>query len=586
MASDSHKHEARHARLQTLADSINDTARMARGTLSLVLLVALYLGLTLLSSTDENILRNSQVVLPPPLGTGASLVQSYVFAPLVFFYLHGQALLLLIVLARKVQTFEAALRNEFPDTTTQDSGQEFEAIKREYRDWLSAFTFVQIFRQDPGAWTVSRIFIWFGTDAIPLFLLFVIDISFVRYQSVVVTWFHHTVFVVDLLFLVYFNWKVFGGSFRVVSRGSVAKQWGRLRIFANAAVTLVKGVVAFGMALLLLLAAQPPSETEKKTSIWHDDNGSEVWGGWEAVWDGENLLDVGPCWWWNWRQTCRYLDLSNKWFVTIKSDEPDKADDGSRRKCRSELQLAGRNLRFAKFRLARLPCVELRNAQLQHANFREAWVQDAYLSGADLTDAWLESAHFERADLKESVLVRARLFGAELAGADLRGADLREVDSRFISLFGFGSVNLQDVKLDNADLRKAYLWGADLRKADLSRAKLHEAEIRMADLEEANLREANLRNVDLRGLPAFFSPLFSLFDRTPDPSTNLQDVTLQGADLQEADLRQTKGIDCPQLKSAENWEKAYRPEELACEESIPAPQKNSTPKSSASTLTD
>ena len=49
--------EARHARLRSLADSINDTARMARNSLSLLLIVALYLFLTLISSTDENLLR-------------------------------------------------------------------------------------------------------------------------------------------------------------------------------------------------------------------------------------------------------------------------------------------------------------------------------------------------------------------------------------------------------------------------------------------------------------------------------------------------------------------------------------------------
>ena len=34
--------EARHERLKTLADSINETARMARATLALLLTVALY----------------------------------------------------------------------------------------------------------------------------------------------------------------------------------------------------------------------------------------------------------------------------------------------------------------------------------------------------------------------------------------------------------------------------------------------------------------------------------------------------------------------------------------------------------------
>lgn len=57
-------HEEQRERLRVLSDSINETARMARATNSLFLFVALYLALTLLSNTDENLLRNGQVVLP------------------------------------------------------------------------------------------------------------------------------------------------------------------------------------------------------------------------------------------------------------------------------------------------------------------------------------------------------------------------------------------------------------------------------------------------------------------------------------------------------------------------------------------
>ena len=39
--------EARHERLKALADSINETARMARATVALLLTAALYLGITL-----------------------------------------------------------------------------------------------------------------------------------------------------------------------------------------------------------------------------------------------------------------------------------------------------------------------------------------------------------------------------------------------------------------------------------------------------------------------------------------------------------------------------------------------------------
>lgn len=73
--------------MQRLADSVNGTVRMARNSLSLLLIGALHLGLPLISSTDENLLRNGQVELPQADG-GTSVAQRQSFAPPIFLYLH------------------------------------------------------------------------------------------------------------------------------------------------------------------------------------------------------------------------------------------------------------------------------------------------------------------------------------------------------------------------------------------------------------------------------------------------------------------------------------------------------------------
>ena len=154
-----HRNEARYLRLRALADSINDTARMARNTLTLALLVALYLGVTLLSSSDLNLFLNGQVVLPQ-VGTGVSVVQSYIFAPPVFLFLHVQALLLLNTLARKVRVFDAALSSDVP------------AEERSlYKEWLSGFGFVQVVRSN-SAFSPSRVVFWLSACVLPPLLLF------------------------------------------------------------------------------------------------------------------------------------------------------------------------------------------------------------------------------------------------------------------------------------------------------------------------------------------------------------------------------------------------------------------------------
>lgn len=201
--------EVRHARLRSLADSVNDTARTARNSLSLLLIVVLYLSLTLIASTDENLLLNGQVVLPQ-VGVGLSVAQSYIFAPLIFLYLHTQLLFQLTVLARKVQIFKVALKEEFPDTASSNMQKGVEAKREECRDWLSAFAFVQLLLLRPGVLPGAKMLVWLGAEAIPVVLLFVLDLSFIRYQSDVITWVHHSIFSIDLLFLMWFNEQVFG----------------------------------------------------------------------------------------------------------------------------------------------------------------------------------------------------------------------------------------------------------------------------------------------------------------------------------------------------------------------------------------
>lgn len=134
-------------RLAELADSINETGRMARANVSLTLIGALYLALTLLSAKDENLLRNAVVTLPQ-LETGISLKQSYLFAPVVFLYLHAQTLFFLSVLARKVRTYERALAR-LPGADGP--------VRAEYRDWLSAVSLVQGLQGTGSSAAVARI---------------------------------------------------------------------------------------------------------------------------------------------------------------------------------------------------------------------------------------------------------------------------------------------------------------------------------------------------------------------------------------------------------------------------------------------
>jgi len=469
---------------------------MARNSLSLLLIVALYLGLTLAASTDENLLRNGQVVLPQA-GAGLPVAQSYIFAPLVFLYLHVQLLFQLTVLARKVRTFEVALKEEFPDTAPPNTHEKIEAKREECWDWLSAFAFVQLFQLPSGVPHASKVLAWFSIEAVPVVLLFVLDLSFVRYQSDWITWEHHTIFVIDIMFLAWFNQQVFGGGPLVLWKylQRVVKRLRRLKTSAyerpvyaerrsweilGRAVTAAWGVVVFGMALLLISVAHPPSfdpETveEDRLSIWGGERQGYNFKFREAVLSGDrNLLDAGPCEWWSF--ACRYLNVNNNWANNTSN------------KSFANIDLARRKLRFAKLQGVDLQGATLGGAHLQGADFFGADLQGARLGGAHLQDVFLLAANLRRTTLEWADLQGAFLWGADLQGANLERADLR-------------GATLGGAHLQGANLERAYLQGATLEKAGLQCVNLQEAYLQGTSLEYARLQGADLGDRNLQGKP-------------------------------------------------------------------------------------
>ena len=163
------------------------------------------------------------------------------------------------VLARKVRAYNKALiEEEIP-----------EERRKEYWNWLSAFAFVQLFRQDHALTHPSRILSWLSTNVVPLGLLFAVDVSFVRYQSVGITWSHHLLFIADLIFVAGFNWQVFRGGHLIWWDRTGAALWRMLRerrLVGFREISYWFGfvwigamqAVAVAMALILVYHAQPP----------------------------------------------------------------------------------------------------------------------------------------------------------------------------------------------------------------------------------------------------------------------------------------------------------------------------------------
>ena len=140
--------------------------------------------------------------------------------------------------------------------------------------------------------------------------------------------------------------------------------------------------------------------------------------------------------------------------------------------------LVGRNLRRANLRGSKLWGAALRGAQLQDADLRGAQLQSAALFRAQLQGADLRGVQLQGADLFQAQLQGADLFQAQLQGADLKGAQLQGADLGRARIFLIKTD--ADTDLSRADLREA---GAEPLAAD-AQAELSDQETRARVLEQ------------------------------------------------------------------------------------------------------
>ena len=481
---------------EQLVESINDTARMARAMLSLLLVAALFVVLILFFSTDENLFRNISVELPQ-IGIGISIQQGYIFAPLIFLYLHIQMLYLLNVLARKMRSF----------------GERDPAERQRHFDELSAFAFIQLYRHQyrEGQHFPSFLpwfLIWFGVVAIPLVLLFAMDLSFVRFQSDKITTGHHIVFFIDLVFVVWFVWAVLPNCEESGVVSPVIQAVPDIMIVSTTFTAII-------MVFFLFLSVHPPRfdpETvkEDRECIWRNDVKED-----SDVAEREtcpNYIDRKLC---KSVGICRYLHLRNKWLARTQSvdlaglilDELGDENVESSRRSVNDIHVTDRNFRFAVFRDAKLYGVNFSRARLEGADFGFAKLHSAIFKEAQLHNtnfrrseskgSEFDQSKSQSADFSFSSLQRASFNSAELQGSDFKDAKL--TGAFFREKAELQGVNFKDARLYVTDFEEAELQGANFEGAKLSGAVLHKAKLQGANFSRAQLDGVDLGEAQLQG---------------------------------------------------------------------------------------
>jgi uncharacterized protein YjbI with pentapeptide repeats len=442
--------------LDKLVAGANEVAGTARTLFTAMLAVAVTMAATMIAATDEALLRDSAEVFPS-LGVRVKLSTAYLMAPIIFLFLHANALLQLHLLGKRLRGLEAEMeRLGLP-----------ELDRAAWRRTVHGFAFAQAMLGSDAHGPESRLewlhrlllaaMSWLAVAVVPMVLLLIAQISFVRYQSDGITFVHKITVFLDLTLLTWLHEVTWGDFTR--------------RHWASVAWSSAFGVAILFILLISVLHATPPKPWE----LMHTDNSldaiSEVTG-------------------WSW--TRRHLDLSERTLLESEAKpdllKPFATGGGTLKEMQVQmvaLNLQGRTLRFAKFT----------DAQLFSADLRGIKAEQSQWTGARLTEARLEYAMLEGANLSNTSLQGSALSDADLRNAILRNANLKGAD---LSRTLFQGSDLSSARLQGARLVAAELQGANLTRADLQDANLTDANLQGTDLAHSNFQRAVLSNAKLQ----------------------------------------------------------------------------------------
>lgn len=166
-----------------LIASINDGARAAQTGGLFMLAIAVYLTATVISTTDEVLLRGTFVTFSQ-IGVQVPVVASYALAPLVFLFLYVHTLIRYDMLAENLRLLDRELRTTLPCAADRDRCRQLLANVEFVQYWIAP-------RGSPWHSRVYRVLVWLMLVAIPILVFLATQISFLRYQSWFVTYIVH-----------------------------------------------------------------------------------------------------------------------------------------------------------------------------------------------------------------------------------------------------------------------------------------------------------------------------------------------------------------------------------------------------------
>jgi uncharacterized protein YjbI with pentapeptide repeats len=484
----------------SLLEAVNRSSDSANAAWLIYMALMSYLLLTVAGVGHKELLLGSDVVLPI-LGVKIALVRFFIFAPILVVLLHLGLMGQLVQLARKTLEFAASIR------MLETSDQRTHPLRLE----LDNFFFAQAIA-GPERSRIVGMFLhgmsWLTIVAMPVVLLLYIQLVFLPYHDVGVTWVHRVALIADTALLVFigvFMWRLETSFLRAFLRTS---------LHHPVSLLLTAGLL-IAVALFSIFVATIPGEAGEQSaapSARQASDGRHVFGyTLQGLAEG-SLLGFFQ----------RNLNVTDTDLVVDKDVTPG----------RPTLNLRGRDLRFAKFDRTDLHQADMTGANLDGASLVGTDLRGVWMSCANLNALLLSDSHRagQCASARGANLSKARLAEARMAGVDMRLAKLDEarLDGAQLGHAILSGASFASARLDGADLSGAWLHGANfivasLQGADLSGAKLEGADFTSATMQGASLALAGLEGASLRDAEL--------------EGVNLAMARLAGADLSGAKMQ-------------------------------------------------
>jgi uncharacterized protein YjbI with pentapeptide repeats len=491
----------------SLLEAVNRSSDSANVAWLIYMALMSYLLLTVAGIGHKQLLLSSDVVLPV-LGVKIELTRFFIFAPILAVLLHLGLMGQLVQLARKTLEFAASIR------MLETSDQRTHPLRLE----LDNFFFAQAIA-GPERSRIVGMFLhgmsWLTIVAMPVLLLVYMQLVFLPYHDVGVTWVHRVALIADIALLVLigvFMWRLETSFLRAFLHTSLHHP---VSLLLTAGLLIAAALFSIFVATIPGEAGeQPAAPGARQASAGRQLFGYTLQGLAEG-----SLLGFFQ----------RNLNVTDTDLVIDKDVTPG----------RPTLNLRGRDLRFAKFDRTDLHQADMTGANLDGASLVGTDLRGVWMSCADLNALLLSDSHRagQCASARGANLSKARLAEAKMAGVDMRLAKLDEarLEGAQLGHAILSGASFASARLDGADLSGAWLHGANfivasLQGADLSGAKLEGADFTSATMQGASLalaglEGASLRDAELEGVNLAMARLVG---------ADLSGAKMQGSDMRGA----------------------------------------------------